>query len=260
MGFQVTRQDIRARVLREAHRRTDSATVAAESINAFIQDGYGEWYYQIGADGRAALGRAHRSIAIDNDRSTIDLPGEFLALEGWSRLDSGGRRDALPPQLVRQEVALQSGWLDDAAGTPCYPETRTHYYLEGPGQEFDEGLQQLVTFGLRLRAFPPFKAGQTVTIVYRTQPLYLGDPAVLDVGVDLAPIELLAPPNYQALVGIVRVRSAARGDVSEVQRATAALATAARATVAAIAREDRSGVIGADQYIDGTRGVVGYGS
>lgn len=258
MGFQVARQGIRRRIIRDAHRQGDSGTVSFATLNEHIQDAYNEWYWLVANDDRASLGRAFRSLDTTPDSPVVDLPSEFQGLTGWRSLDASGQVNTLPPKLVRLETALHAGWLGDGAQVPDFPDKRYRYLLEGPGQEYAPASESLVNFGLRLRRFPSFRAGETVTITYRTQAPYLGDPSEVDTGADLTPIELLAPPNLRALAALVRVRASARGDANEIQRALTELAQAVAQTVAAMAREDRSGTLTTDDYIDLTRATAGY--
>jgi hypothetical protein len=259
MGFPVSRQGIRLRVLRDSHRQSDTGSVSLVTLNRHIQDVYSEWWWLVGNDDRSALGKSHRSLTFAADSSFLALPVEFQSLTGWRRLNVSGRVCTLPPMLIRQETALHAGWLDDGADPPVFSDARDRYYIEGPAAEFDQGLGQLVPYGLRLRAFPPFLEGETLTLTYKVQPLDLGDPEVIDTGVDLVPIELLAPPNLRNIVAAVRVRSAGRGDADEVQRSMQELRVGVAETIEALHREDRSGIMGADLFIDRSLPVLGYG-
>lgn len=254
MPLLVSRQDIRERVIREAHRQADTGTVSAPDLNRTINDERRSWAWLVARHDRTAIGKGFRTLSVTDESSTVDVPSEFAALYGMRRSDCTHHAG---PQRVLPNVALQAGWLDDdATHQPSLPGA---YWLEGPSQAFDVGLGELVTTPQRIRLFPPLPAGGSVTIVYLVQPPEFGNPEDVGAGADLEVIDLISPPNYDAVVAMVRAKAAARGDGAEEQRAIAARQLAVQQTVDDRGREDRHGVISADQFGGNRHGWPGYG-
>ena len=245
-----TREQLRARVRREAQLNGTTAAYTDENLNNALQEAWNDvWFELVSAD--EGYGLSTRTLTALAPGPTMDLPPNLLDMRALLRDVKGGTGGYKPRYSAPQEAARYAAadaMLGDRAGNGLY-------WVEGPGEEYDEGSAQYVKYNVRLRFVPDLAAGEQVRLTYVTQAPTLGDPAVP--GDDSTVIDVVMPPVEAAVVALARARIVGRDDNSEYQRAQGALAYALASFTKVRARRTRDGDHSPDRYLSDTR-WVGY--
>ena len=245
-----TREQLRARVRREAQLNGTTAAYTDENLNHALQEAWNDvWFELVSAD--EGYGLSTRTLTAVAAGPTLELPPNLLDLRTLRRDVQSGAGGRKPSYSAPQEAARYAA----AALTPGDGSGAGLYWVEGPGEEYDAGSAQYVKYQVRLHFVPDLAAGEQVQITYVTQAPTLGDPAAP--GDDSTVIDVVMPPVEAAIVALARARIVGRDDNSEYQRAQGALAYALQAFTKVRARRTRDGDHSPDRYLSDTR-WVGY--
>lgn len=219
---------------RYSHRGGETSTLTRTVRREYFRDAYEEFHAEIVRGWPDGYGHTRRRYEIAVANSTLDLPESFLSLEVLRRSD-GGRYSKMRRTTPRR--AEQMGWYDDES----LPSGQGRYFIEGPGVEFDTGLQQEVKYPQRIRFFPDLSAGTVVTISYKSQASTLGDPA--DDDDDQVLVDFIAYPGFAWCANRVRIGMAARAERAELLRAEIAASELVAGLATLRGRQDAHGVL-----------------
>jgi len=247
MSFPASYADILLRADRYSHRGGDTGPVTRTDRRRYALDAWRELHFAISAGWQDGYGYTRRQLTLTAAGPTLTLPNNFLSLQALRRDDFDRRQRVY---RVDPTAAEERGWYDGDQN-PSSP----HYFLEGPGEEFDENLQADVPYPQRIRFFPDVPAGTLVTLGYRTQAPSLGDPT--DDNDDVIQVDVIAEPAFAWLANEVRIGMVTREEAKELQRARAKASEIAVQLNTLRGRQDDLGVLDADDFGMGGH-VSGY--
>lgn len=216
MAYDVSRAELRARLIREGRLESEQDENGIADMNRALQDAWNLIHADL-AGVNEGYASTTQSFTVLADSDTLELPSVFRALRAIRRR---------PSELSYPPVSVKPEEVDDLCLDEREISLPGFFQIEGPGTEYDENTLQYVYYPQRLRFWPSLEAGEVVRLRFSTAPTSLGDPA--DPNQDGTTIDVIDERVAGAIVALARITTSKSEDQTGYQRAI----DAARAAVA----------------------------
>lgn len=210
MAYSVTRENLRRRLRDIVKYVATSGAGSDADLNRHLQYAVsGVWDRMLRTAQGFGRGSLSKTIAVAEPDGYV--PGDFVPLpDDFRRLELllvDGREPISSTPMEVETIAAQGSIAPVTGGLL--------YYLDGPGQ--DRTVDPPLVKEQRIRLYPPWAAGQVLSLGYVVQPPTLGDAS--DSGDDGITIDLVSDPVVRYTVARAAVDCVSREDQQGYQRA-----------------------------------------